>query len=153
MKGNQKGVPNERRRLSLRIQKPDSIAKRPEPRIHKSSKKSKKSVESLSASDESEREGKKVAEEEKKEEEAVKVVEEQAGEVVEEQAGEIVEEYMRKKSKGGSWLFTRKHRVLGSCIGARRMPMLLYLRRVADQRGNHSGCRLLSRRGRSVKQS
>ncbi|CAN6876013.1 unnamed protein product [Brassica oleracea var. botrytis] len=71
MKGNQKGVPNERRRQSLRIQKPDSIAKRPEPRVHKSSKKSKKSkksrpvrepvraqsVESLSASDESEREG------------------------------------------------------------------------------------------------
>ncbi|CAN6933108.1 unnamed protein product, partial [Brassica oleracea] len=75
MKGNKKGVPNERRRQSLRIQKPDSIAKRPEPRVHKSSKKSKKSkksrpvrepvrepvraqsVESLSASDESEREG------------------------------------------------------------------------------------------------
>ena len=71
IKGNQKGVPNERRRQSLRIQKPDSIAKRPEPRVHKSSKKSKKSkksrpvrepvraqsVESLSASDESEREG------------------------------------------------------------------------------------------------
>ncbi|CAN7046933.1 unnamed protein product, partial [Brassica oleracea var. botrytis] len=64
MKGNQKGVPNERRRQSLRIQKPDSVAKRPEPRVHKSSKKSKKSrpvraqsVESLSASDESEREG------------------------------------------------------------------------------------------------
>ncbi|CAN6881381.1 unnamed protein product, partial [Brassica oleracea] len=32
MKGNQKGVLNERRRQSLRIQKPDSIAKRPEPR-------------------------------------------------------------------------------------------------------------------------
>ncbi|KAH0902148.1 hypothetical protein HID58_041651 [Brassica napus] len=68
MKGNQKGVPNERLRQSLRIKKPDSIAKRPEPRVHKSSKKSKKSrpvreavraqsVESLSASDESEREG------------------------------------------------------------------------------------------------
>ena len=71
MKGNQKGVSNERRCQSLRIQKPDSIAKRPEPRVHKSSKKSKKSkksrpvrepvraksVESLSASDESEREG------------------------------------------------------------------------------------------------
>ena len=71
IKGNQKGVPNERRRQSLRIQKPDSIAKRREPRVHKSSKKSKKSkksrpvrepvraqsVESLSASDESEREG------------------------------------------------------------------------------------------------
>ena len=64
MKGNKKGVPNERRRQSLRIQKPDSVAKRPEPRVHKSSKKSKKSrpvraqsVESLSASDESEREG------------------------------------------------------------------------------------------------
>ncbi|KAL0644067.1 hypothetical protein Bca4012_042357 [Brassica carinata] len=68
MKGNQKGVPNERRRQSLRIQKPDSIAKKPEPRVHKSNKKSKKSrpvrepvralsVESLSASDESEREG------------------------------------------------------------------------------------------------
>nr|VDD17011.1 unnamed protein product [Brassica rapa] len=37
--------------------------------------------------------------------------------------------------------------------GARRMSLLLHLRRVADQRGNHSGCRLLSRRGRSVKQS
>ena len=65
MKGNQKGVPNERRRQSLRIQKPDSIAKKPEPRVHKSSKKSRPvrepvralSVESLSASDESEREG------------------------------------------------------------------------------------------------
>ncbi|KAH0872094.1 LOW QUALITY PROTEIN: hypothetical protein HID58_069456 [Brassica napus] len=74
MKGNKKGVPNERRRQSLRIRKPDSIAKKPEPRVHKSSKKSKKSkksktsrlvrepvrapsVESLSASDESEREG------------------------------------------------------------------------------------------------
>ncbi|KAH0866329.1 LOW QUALITY PROTEIN: hypothetical protein HID58_083540 [Brassica napus] len=59
------GVPNERRRQSLRIQKPDSIAKKPEPRVHKSSKKSRPvrepvralSVESLSASDESEREG------------------------------------------------------------------------------------------------
>nr|VDD43333.1 unnamed protein product [Brassica oleracea] len=75
MKGNQKGVPNERRRQSLRIRKPDSIAKKPEPRVsqdHRKSKKSKKSrpvrepvrepvrtpsVESLSASDESEREG------------------------------------------------------------------------------------------------
>ncbi|KAH0885023.1 hypothetical protein HID58_061119 [Brassica napus] len=71
MKGNQKRVPNERRRQSLGIQKLDSIAKRPEPRVHKSSKKSKKSkksrpvrepvraqsVESLSDSDESEREG------------------------------------------------------------------------------------------------
>ncbi|CAF1705040.1 unnamed protein product, partial [Brassica napus] len=111
--GKSKGVPNERRRQSLRIQKPDSIAKRPEPRVHKSSKKSKKSkksrpvrepvraqsVESLSASDESEREGKKVAEEEKKEEEAVKVVEEQAGEVVEEQVGEIVEEYTEEEKQ------------------------------------------------------
>ncbi|CAN6825271.1 unnamed protein product [Brassica oleracea] len=71
MKGNQKGVANERRRQALRIRKPDSIAKKPEPRVQKSSKKTKKSkksrpvrepvrapsVESLSASDESEREG------------------------------------------------------------------------------------------------
>ncbi|KAF3562323.1 hypothetical protein DY000_02017226 [Brassica cretica] len=71
MKGNQKGVTNERRRQSLRVRKPDSIAKKPEPVLHKSSKKSKKSkksrpvrepvrapsLESLSASDESEREG------------------------------------------------------------------------------------------------
>ncbi|CDY60531.1 BnaAnng16940D [Brassica napus] len=73
MKGNQKGDANERRRQSLRIRKPDSIAKKPEPRVHKRSKKTKKSrskksrpvgepvrapsVESLSASDESEREG------------------------------------------------------------------------------------------------
>ncbi|KAG5383483.1 hypothetical protein IGI04_034953 [Brassica rapa subsp. trilocularis] len=73
MKGNQKGDANERRHQSLRIRKPDSIAKKPEPRVHKSSKKTKKSrskksrpvgepvrapsVESLSASDESEREG------------------------------------------------------------------------------------------------
>ncbi|KAF3599460.1 hypothetical protein F2Q69_00034381 [Brassica cretica] len=70
MKGNQKGVANERRRQSLRIIKPDSIAKKPEPVVHKSSKKTKKtkkskkngpvrapSVESLSASIESEREG------------------------------------------------------------------------------------------------
>ena len=68
MKGNQKGVANERRRQFLRIRKPDSIAKKPEPVVHKSNKKSKKSrpvrepvrapsVESLSASDESEREG------------------------------------------------------------------------------------------------
>ncbi|CAN6818432.1 unnamed protein product [Brassica oleracea] len=71
MKGNQKGGANERRRQSLRIRKPDSIAKMSEPRVHKSSKKTNKSkksrpvrepmrapsVESLSASDESEREG------------------------------------------------------------------------------------------------
>ncbi|CAN7031762.1 unnamed protein product [Brassica oleracea var. botrytis] len=71
MKGNQKGVANERRRQFLRIKKPDSIAKKTEPVVHKSNKKSKKSkksrpvrepvrapsVESLSASDESEREG------------------------------------------------------------------------------------------------
>ena len=71
MKGNRKGVANERHRQSLRIRKPDAIAKKPEPVVHKSSKKSKKSkksrpvrepvrapsVESLSASDESEREG------------------------------------------------------------------------------------------------
>ncbi|CAG7888342.1 unnamed protein product [Brassica rapa] len=71
MKGNQKVVPNETRRQSLRIRKPDSVAKKPEPRVQKSSKKiskkSKKSrpvreparapsVESLSASDESKRE-------------------------------------------------------------------------------------------------
>ncbi|CAN6869803.1 unnamed protein product [Brassica oleracea] len=31
MKGNQKGVANERRRQFLRIRKPDSIAKKPEP--------------------------------------------------------------------------------------------------------------------------
>ncbi|KAH0873953.1 hypothetical protein HID58_071315 [Brassica napus] len=67
--------------------------------------------------------------------------------------GKLLRNILRKKSKGGSWSFTRKHRVFGSCIGARRMPMLLYLRRVADQRGNHSGCRLLSRRGRNVKQN
>ncbi|CAF2072808.1 unnamed protein product [Brassica napus] len=42
---------------------------------------------------------KKVAEEEKKEEEAVKVVEEQAGEVVKEQAGEIVEEYTEEEKQ------------------------------------------------------
>ncbi|CAN7011635.1 unnamed protein product, partial [Brassica oleracea var. botrytis] len=65
MKGNQKGVHNERCRQSLRIRKPDPIAKKPEPIVHKSSKKSRPvrepvrtpSVESLSASDESEREG------------------------------------------------------------------------------------------------
>ncbi|CAN6923284.1 unnamed protein product [Brassica oleracea] len=71
MKGNRKGVANERRRQSLRIRKPDAIVKKPEPVVHKSSKKSKKSkksrpvrepvrapsVESLPASDESEREG------------------------------------------------------------------------------------------------
>ncbi|CAN6825866.1 unnamed protein product [Brassica oleracea] len=71
MKGNQKGGANERHRQSLRIRKPDSIAKKPEPRVHKSSKKTNKSkksrpvrepmrapsVESLSASYESEREG------------------------------------------------------------------------------------------------
>ncbi|CAN7139260.1 unnamed protein product, partial [Brassica rapa subsp. narinosa] len=76
--------------------------------------------------------GEKVVEEEKQKKEAVETEE---------------------KNKGGSWSFTRKHRVLGSCIGASRMSLLLHLRRVADQRGNHSGCRLLSRRGRSVKQS
>ncbi|CAF2057622.1 unnamed protein product, partial [Brassica napus] len=61
----------ERRRQSLRIRKPDSIAKKQEPVVHKRSKKTKKrkksrpvrepmrapSVESLLASDESEREG------------------------------------------------------------------------------------------------
>ncbi|KAF2541485.1 hypothetical protein F2Q68_00030604 [Brassica cretica] len=65
MKGNQKEVANQRRRQSLRIIKLDSIAKKPEPVVHKSSKKSSPvrepvralSVESLSASDESEREG------------------------------------------------------------------------------------------------
>ncbi|CAN6933711.1 unnamed protein product [Brassica oleracea] len=71
MKGNQKRVANERRRQSLRIRKSDSIAKKPEPVVHKRRKKTKKSkksrpvrepmrapsVESLLASDESEREG------------------------------------------------------------------------------------------------
>ncbi|KAF2584972.1 hypothetical protein F2Q70_00035335 [Brassica cretica] len=42
---------------------------------------------------------KKVAEEEKKEEEAVKVVEEQAGEVVEEQAEEIIEEHTEEEKQ------------------------------------------------------
>ncbi|CAN6937259.1 unnamed protein product [Brassica oleracea] len=42
---------------------------------------------------------KKVAEEEKKEEEAVKVVEEQAGKVVEEHAREIVEEYTEEEKQ------------------------------------------------------
>ncbi|KAG2288768.1 hypothetical protein Bca4012_030321 [Brassica carinata] len=37
MKGNQKGVHNERCRQSLRIRKPDPIAKKPEPIVHKSS--------------------------------------------------------------------------------------------------------------------
>ncbi|WZY93513.1 hypothetical protein YC2023_065842 [Brassica napus] len=71
MKKNQKVVPNESRRQSLRVRKPDSAAKKPEPRVQKSKKSSKKSkksrpvreparapsVESLSVSDESEREG------------------------------------------------------------------------------------------------
>ncbi|KAG5393390.1 hypothetical protein IGI04_023353 [Brassica rapa subsp. trilocularis] len=71
MKKNQKVIPNESRRQSLRVRKPDSAAKKPEPRVQKSKKSSKKSkksrpvreparapsVESLSVSDESEREG------------------------------------------------------------------------------------------------
>ncbi|KAH0883766.1 hypothetical protein HID58_059862 [Brassica napus] len=92
-------------------------------------------------------------------EEAVETEEKNSKKVAEEEKkrkrplGKLLRNILRKKSKGGSWSFTRKHRVLGSCIGARRMPLLLYLRRVTNQRGNHSGCRLLSRRGRSVKQS
>ena len=65
MKEKKIGVANDRLRQSLRIRKPDSIVKKPERVVHKSSKKSRPvrepvrvpSVESLSASDESEREG------------------------------------------------------------------------------------------------
>ncbi|KAH0873480.1 hypothetical protein HID58_070842 [Brassica napus] len=102
--------------------------------------------------------GEKVVEEEKKKEEAVeteeksreKVAEEEKKEEEDVKMGKLLRNILRKKSKGRSWSFTRKHRVLGSCIGARRMPLLLHLRRVADQRGNYSGWRLLSRRGRCV---
>ncbi|CAN6916150.1 unnamed protein product [Brassica oleracea] len=218
MKGNRKGVANERRRQSLRIRKPDAIAKKPEPVVHKSSKKSKKSkksrpvrepvrapsVESLPASDESEREGserkvyillqgleEKILEfigegfvglnltvETKLESLSSRMSDIEKNQRLLRRRAKKIEERLisieskveqshgKDKANAEQESGKEKDNIENTEQGAGKknenndeeegqgiMSLLLHIRRVADQRGNHSGCRLLSRRGISIKQS
>ncbi|CAN7084609.1 unnamed protein product, partial [Brassica oleracea var. botrytis] len=208
-----KRVANERRRQSLRIRKPDSIAKKQEPVVHKRSKKTKKrkksrpvrepmrapSVESLLASDESEREGSErevyrifefmgegfvglhFTVETKLESLGSRMSDIEKNQRLLRRRAEKIEDMLTsieskvepshansEKDKANAEQEAgkekdnienteqeaeRKNENSDEKEGARRMPLLLHLRRVADQRGNYSGWRLLSRRGRCVKQS